>query len=69
MSKVDNINTPPLGHEVDRKEEVIDHVEYAGGEERIVADEDRTRDIDEGYDPAFVKATIKKVDWRLIPGE
>lgn len=24
-------------------------------------------DIDEGFDPEFVKRTMRKVDWRLIP--
>jgi hypothetical protein len=38
-------------------------VEYgdASSEVRLSAN------IDEGFDPAFVKATMRKVDWRLIP--
>lgn len=28
---------------------------------------DQTEDIDAGFDPEFVKRTMRKVDWRLIP--
>jgi len=24
-------------------------------------------DIDEGYDPKWIKSTVRKIDWRLIP--
>lgn len=27
----------------------------------------QTDDIDAGFDPAFVKQTMRKVDWRLVP--
>lgn len=47
----------------------VENVEYAdslekGSGRRTVKEE---VDIDEGYDPHFVKQTMRKVDWRLIP--
>lgn len=46
------------------------HVEYADIEHK--ADEDAEAghlnvNIDEGFDPDFVRRTVRKVDWRLIP--
>jgi len=45
--------------------------EIAHVEEKEVVDVERTEaphvDIDDGFDPAFVKRTMRKVDWRLIP--
>lgn len=46
------------------------HVEYADIEHK--ADDDAEHghlnaNIDEGFDPAFVTRTTRKVDWRLIP--
>lgn len=40
-----------------------DSVEKASGVQQVKP----VVDIDEGYDPHFVKKTMRKVDWRLIP--
>lgn len=48
----------------------VKHVEYPD-EERVISsnasgDEPKLH-IDDGYDPAFIKKTTRKIDWRLIP--
>lgn len=59
---------PVVNMHQDDKHPEVDTIEYADSEKGVVP---RTPpvviDIDEGYDPQFVKATMRKVDWRLIP--
>lgn len=48
----------------------VKHIDYPD-EERVISsnasgDEPKLH-IDEGYDPAFIKKTTRKIDWRLIP--
>lgn len=46
------------------------HVEYPD-EEKVISSvasgEEPKLHIDHGYDPAFIKKTTRKIDWRLIP--
>lgn len=51
----------------DEKAEV-NHIDYPEEEKYIAAtDSEQKLHIDDGYDPAFIKQTTRKIDWRLIP--
>ena len=48
----------------------VDHLEHIGDEKRVADTEQaaaRVTDLDHGFEPAEVKHTLRKVDWRLIP--
>lgn len=51
---------------MDMKADVA-HVDYYDAEKASTQELEEKVDIDHGYDPAFIKATIRKIDYRLIP--
>lgn len=54
-------------HYVDQKEEVH-HIDHYDDEKASPGEHHSAHvDIDHGYDPAFIAATTRKIDWRLIP--
>lgn len=61
----------PDGDSKEAVHHIEHHVDYSNSEKLgdVEAVDDRTRNIDDGWDAAFVKQTMRKIDWRLIPGE
>lgn len=70
MSKENLTQHGPDSTDLDAKDEVriVDYSNDHKVDPEAASDGDRTKDINEGYDASFVKSTMKKVDWRLIPG-
>lgn len=69
-------NTPRRSNEYHDEQKVVhehNHVEYADAAEierkaDLEAEQGHLNEnIDEGFDPALVKRTSRKIDWRLIP--
>lgn len=59
-------------HDSDLEKQQVQHVDKVGGRvaneyeaETANARDDAHRDIDHGFDPAFIRHTRRKVDWRV----
>lgn len=62
-----DIDLEKKGGETHHVEDINNGSDTSSGAPGVTGSSPDSRNIDEGYDPVFVKRTLRKVDWRLIP--